>query len=67
MSSARGCTLFLAGPGGVGRDVIVASTIVCFCVFFIDKIDNKLLMMPRDFSLHFFFKNQLQNCDGVEW
>ena len=26
------------------------------CVF-IDKIDNKLLMIPIDFSLHFFFKN----------
>ena len=46
-----------SGARGVGRDVIVASSIVCLCVFFIDKIDNKLLMMPRDFSLHFFFKN----------
>jgi hypothetical protein len=46
-----------SGARGVGRDVIVASSIVCLCVFFIDKIDNKLLMIPIDFSLHFFFKN----------
>ena len=46
-----------SGARGVGRDVIVVSSIVCLCVFFIDKIDNKLLMIPKDFSLHFFFKN----------
>jgi len=57
VSSARGCTLFLVGTGGVGRDVIVASSIVCLCVFFIVKINNKLLMIPIDFSLYFFFKN----------
>ena len=53
------------GTGGGGRDVIVASSIVCLWVLFIDKIDNKLLMMPMDFSLFFFFKNQPRACDGV--
>jgi hypothetical protein len=59
VSSARGCTLFLVGTGGgwaEGPNVIIASSVACLMLF-LDKINNKLLMMPRDFSLHFFFKN----------
>ena len=68
VSSARGCTLFLVGTGvwAEGPNVIIASSVACLMLFLV-KINNKLLMMPRDFSMHFFFKNQLQNCDGVEW
>ena len=66
VSSARGYTLFLAGTGGwaEGPNVIVASSIACVMLF-LDKINNKRLMMPRDFSLYFFFNNQPRACDGV--
>ena len=57
VSSALGYTLFLAGPGAraEGRNVIVASSIACVLLFLV-KINNKLLMMLRDFSLHFKVK-----------
>ena len=54
------------GGWAEGPNVIIASSVACLMLFLV-KINNKLLMMPKDFSLHFFFKNQLQNCDGVEW
>lgn len=58
VSTARGYTLFLAGTGvcAEGHYEIIVSSIACVMLFLI-KIYNKLLMVPRDFSLHFFFKN----------
>ena len=59
VSTARGYTLFLAGTGVCAEghyEIIASSSIACVMLFLV-KINNKLLMVPRDFSLHFFFKN----------